>query len=71
MSEQDKQWLLKEFPKYKGLVPKGNVWGNYLEAERILLGREKVMERGCGCVRNSVKQNVDTLYENWLNEIQS
>lgn len=66
MNSTDEKWLLEEFPKYKGLVPRGEVWGKYLEAERILLGKEKIMERGCGCVRNSVAHNVDTLYEQWL-----
>ena len=46
MSDKDKQWLLTQFPKYKGLVPKGGVWDSYLEAERILLGREKIMQIG-------------------------
>ena len=68
MNEQDKNWLLTEFPKYKGLVPKGDVWGKYLEAERILLGRDKILERGCSCQRNSVTASVNSLYENWLNE---
>ena len=71
MNDIDKNWLLREFPKFKGLVPKGEVWSQYLEAERILLGRDKIMERGCGCVRNSVKHNVDLLYEKWLQDTNS
>jgi hypothetical protein len=66
MSNENIDWLLKDFPKFKGLVPKGDVWNAYLEAERILLDRPNILQRGCNCVRNNVKQHVDALYENWL-----
>jgi len=66
MNNTEENWLLTEFPKFKGLVPKGNVWDAYLNAERILLGRDKIMERGCNCQRGSVKSQVDAMYEDWL-----
>jgi hypothetical protein len=62
ISPEDKKWLDEEFPKYKGRTLMKQTLFAYYEAERILLGREKISKRGCSCQLRDLADNVHQLY---------
>jgi hypothetical protein len=66
MNENNKDWLLNEFPKYRGRLLKGEVLKAYYDAERILLNLPEIKKRGCGCHYGSMAREVDRLYDQWL-----
>ncbi len=66
MKVEDKEWLMLEFPKYKGKTIRGEVLKAYYEAERILAGKEQIRKRGCSCELRGMATGVDKSYNNWL-----
>ena len=69
MSERDKDWLIAHFKtKAYQRVMRGDVIHDYLYAEKILKGADKIHRRGCGCEYGSVARAVDKLYKEWLIE---
>lgn len=68
MNEQDIKWLKQVFPLHKDKTLKGEVLKAYYEAERILLGRDAIQERGCSCNYNQLKSFVNELYNTWQKE---
>lgn len=67
MNERDKDWLLGHFKdKAYKLVMRGNVIHDYLYAEKVLKGADKIHRRGCGCEYGGVARAVNKLYEEWL-----
>ena len=69
VNERDKNWLLSHFKlkSYKKVM-RGDVIHDYLYAEKILKGADKIHRRGCGCEYGSVARAVDKLYEQWLKQ---
>ena len=69
MNERDKDWLLGHFKNkaYKRVM-RGDVIHDYLYAEKIFKGYEKIHRRGCGCEYGGVARAVDKLYEEWVNK---
>ena len=67
MNERDKDWLLGHFKNkaYKKVM-RGNVIHDYLYAEKVLKGADKIHRRGCGCEYGGVARKVNKLYEEWL-----
>ena len=47
---------------------RGDVIHDYLYAEKIFKGYEKIHRRGCGCEYGGVARAVDKLYEEWVNK---
>ena len=45
---------------------RGNVIHDYLSAEKILNGYDKIKRRGCGCEYGGMARAVDKLYKEWL-----
>jgi hypothetical protein len=45
---------------------RGNVVYDYLYAEKILKGYDKIQRRGCGCEFGSLKRMVDKLYKEFI-----
>lgn len=69
MSERDKDWLLTHFKtKAYKKVMRGDVIHDYLYAEKVLKGYDKINRRSCGCEYGGVARAVDKLYEEWLIE---
>ena len=67
ISDKDKNWLLGHFTNESyGKTLRGNVIYDYLYAEKVLKGYEKVKRRGCGCEYGGVKRQVDKLYKEFL-----
>jgi len=67
VSDRDKEWLLTHFKnKAYQRVMRGDVIHDYLYAEKILKGADKIHRRGCGCEYGSVARAVNKLYEQWL-----
>ena len=67
MNERDKDWLLGHFKNkaYKKVM-RGNVIHDYLYAEKVLKGADKIQRRSCGCEYGGVARAVNKLYEEWL-----
>lgn len=67
MNERDKDWLLGHFKdKAYKRVMRGNVIHDYLYAEKVLKGADKIHRRSCGCEYGGVARAVNKLYEEWL-----
>jgi len=67
ISEKDSNWLKTTFAKESyGKVMRGNVVYDYLYAEKILKGYDKIQKRGCGCEFGSLKRMVDKLYKEFI-----
>jgi hypothetical protein len=67
ISDKDKNWLLNHFTNESyGKTMRGNVVYDYLYAEKILKGYEKIHRRSCGCEYGSLKRMVDKLYKEFL-----
>ena len=45
MKDEDKKWLLEEFPKHRGKTIRGEVLQAYYRAEMVLSGKEKINKR--------------------------
>ena len=69
ISEKDSNWLKGHFTKESyGKVPRGNVIHDYLYAEKILNGYDKIRKRSCGCEYSGMARAVDKLYKEWLDK---
>ena len=69
ISEKDSIWLKEYFAKESyGKVMRGNVIHDYLSAEKILNGYDKIKRRGCGCEYGGMARAVDRLYKEWLEQ---
>jgi len=67
ISERDSNWLREHFAKESyGKVMRGNVIHDYLNAERILNGYDKIKRRSCGCEYGGVQRAVNISYNKWL-----
>ena len=67
ISERDSKWLKTTFTNDSfGKIMRGNVVYDYLYAEKILKGYDKIQRRGCGCEFGSLKRMVDKLYKEFL-----
>ena len=66
MKDSERQWLIEEFPKYKGKTIRGEVLKAYYEAERILAGKDQIRRRGCSCELRGMATGVDNSYNKWL-----
>jgi hypothetical protein len=67
ISDKDKNWLLGHFTNESyGKTLRGNVIYDYLYAEKILKGYDKIHRRGCGCEYGSVQRAVNKLYKEFL-----
>ena len=68
ISKKDSFWLLNHFTNDSyGKVMRGNVVHDYLYAEKVLKGYDKIHRRSCGCEYGSLKRIVDKLYKEFLN----
>ena len=67
ISEKDSNWLKGHFTKesYKKVL-RGNVISDYLQAEKILNGYDKIKRRSCGCHYQGMARAVDKSYKEWL-----
>ena len=45
---------------------RGTVVHDYLYAEKVLKGYDKIHRRGCGCEYGSVQRQVDQLYKEFI-----
>lgn len=67
MNSEDKEWLIVTFPEYyQGNIFDKEVLNAYYNAEKILLGNDKINRRGCDCQYNRVQQQIDRLYKQFL-----
>lgn len=67
ISEKDSNWLKGHFTTESyGKVMRGNVIHDYLQAEKILMGYDKIKRRGCGCQYGGVQRAVNKSYNEWL-----
>ena len=67
ISEKDSNWLKGHFTTESyGKSMRGNVIHDYLYAEKILRGYDKIKRRGCGCEYGGVQRAVNKLYTEWL-----
>lgn len=67
MNSKDKEWLINTFPVYyKENIFDKQVLNAYYEAERILLGNDKLNRRGCSCNYNRAQEQIDRLYKQFL-----
>ncbi len=68
MSENDRDWLVNNFPNYIGRTLRGDVLHAYLEAERIILNREKHRVVSCSCQLRDIATTINELYSKWQRE---
>jgi len=66
MKDEDKKWLIEEFPKYKGKTIRGEVLASYYRAEMLLNGWSQIKKRTCSCQLRSLASETDRLYNKWL-----
>lgn len=67
MTYKDQRYLIDEFPKFfKGDIFNNNVRTAYYETERIIQGYDQISKRGCNCQWNDFQQQINKLYEQWL-----
>jgi len=65
MTNIEELFLREDFVQAYGRTLKGDVLNTYLEAERILLKKEKINRRNCSCQYGHLKRSVDALYLQW------
>ena len=68
MKDSEVVWLKEIFPYHKGKTIRGETYVVYLEAERILKGRESVQKRTCSCQYRGLAEEVNRLHNNWLHK---
>jgi ATP-dependent RNA circularization protein (DNA/RNA ligase family) len=69
INEKDKSWLLNHFAEESyGKIMRGTTVYDYLYAEKILKGYNKIKRRSCGCEYGGVQRSVNKLYEEWLDK---
>lgn len=67
MTYKDQRFLIDEFPNFfKGDIFNNNVRNAYYETERIIQGYDQIKKRGCNCQWNDFQQQINKLYEEWL-----
>tara|TARA_R110000803_G_scaffold45840_1_gene96346 strand:- start:536 stop:865 length:330 start_codon:yes stop_codon:yes gene_type:complete len=63
-------WLVDTFKKTAyGRGFKGNVYQDYLEAERIFYGRDAKQPRGCSCEYPALTRIVNSFYDQYESQI--
>ena len=68
ISKKDREWLDSTFKNQSyNKVLRGNVVYDYLYAEKIFKGYDKIKRRGCSCNYGSLKNEVDRLYKEFIN----
>lgn len=65
MSKEEEKFLLEEWLPVKGKTLRGPNVSLYLEAERILEGRDKINKRNCSCQLRGMAENVHNLFSEW------
>jgi len=68
ITQEQAHWLVNEFAPLRGRTLMKEVLSAYLEAERILRGREKHLHIGCKCELPWLKEETERLYSNWYKE---
>lgn len=68
MSSEDRQWLIEEFPKYRGRTMMKKTVDAYLKAEKILNGWDKINPRTCSCHLRGLADTVNAAYGKFINE---
>lgn len=68
MSEEDKYWLIEEFPSYIGLTLMRDTLKAYYRAEKLLNGWDEIKKRTCSCSLRSLKEDTERKYRTWLHE---
>lgn len=68
MSEEDKNWLIEEFPAFIGRTLMKQTLNAYYRAEKLLHGWEKEKRRSCSCNLRHLKENTEWKYRTWLHE---
>tara|TARA_R110000782_G_scaffold43286_2_gene97731 strand:- start:1008 stop:1232 length:225 start_codon:yes stop_codon:yes gene_type:complete len=67
ISERDRDWLNSTFTNQSfGKIMRGEVVYDYLYAEKVLKGYDKIQRRSCGCEYGSLKRMVDKLYKEFI-----
>ena len=67
INDRDKNWLLGHFSSSSYNKPmRGTVVHDYLYAEKVFKGYEKIKRRTCGCEYGSLKRMVDKLYKEFI-----
>jgi len=66
MSNEDREWLLNEFPQYLNKSLIRGVENYYYRAEMLLNGWDQIKKRSCSCQFRSLKDTVIRKYNSWL-----
>tara|TARA_R110000744_G_scaffold19317_1_gene51131 strand:+ start:297 stop:530 length:234 start_codon:yes stop_codon:yes gene_type:complete len=67
ISDKDKEWLNGHFKKnVLGKTMRGESVFDYLYAEKILRGADKINRRSCGCEYSAVKRKIERLYKEFI-----
>ena len=70
MSNEDREWLLNEFPQYLNKSLIRGVEKHYMRAEMLLNGWDQIKKRSCSCQFRSLKEGVVKSYNKWLQNEQ-
>jgi hypothetical protein len=68
MSQEDKYWLIEDFPRFIGRTLMKDTLKAYYKAEMLLHGWDEIKRRGCSCSLRSLKEVVEWKYKTWLHE---
>lgn len=68
MNEEDKYWLIEEFPSFIGRTLMKDTLRAYYRAEKLLHGWEHEKKRTCSCSLRSLKEKTEYKYRQWLHE---
>lgn len=70
LSKEQAVWLVDVFKAQTyGRGFKGDVYQNYLEAERIFYGRDAKQPRGCSCEYPALTRMVNSFYDQYEPQI--
>lgn len=69
VSVEEKDWLLKVFPKFMNQVIRGVNKDAYIKAETIINGRASFPN--CSCSYTSYQNRINQLYSEWLKKINT
>lgn len=68
MNEEDRYWLIEEFPSFIGRTLMRDTLNAYYRAEKLLNGWDQIKRRTCSCSLRSLKEKTEHNYRTWLHE---
>jgi len=69
LTYKEAEWLVNFSKNTLGLKLQGDVVNQYYEAERLLMGKDKINRRGCTCHYKSLAKMVSSLWDQYKQKV--